>query len=176
MNGAGAGQAGGNQGQVQYAKDPVYAADLFDPEAPLGSQWTTLAPASNMRLYHSGVILLESGHVVTTGSEMDNYNDYWVDKNMNCRPAVDQAACASPFNYNIERFTPPYLQRAARNGRPMIPSSLPYQSTFQVELQGPASSVSKFTLTRPDMSLGGPQAWQRLIKPIPTNDWLNCES
>ncbi|RKO92704.1 hypothetical protein BDK51DRAFT_21138 [Blyttiomyces helicus] len=41
-NGAGWGQAGGNAGQAQYATDPVSAVDLFDPEAPSGSQWTTL--------------------------------------------------------------------------------------------------------------------------------------
>ena len=67
VNGLGWGQAGGNAGQVQYAQNPVYATDLYDPSS---GQWTTLAPATNKRLYHSGALLLSSGHVMTQGSDM----------------------------------------------------------------------------------------------------------
>jgi len=61
-NGASWGQAGGNGGQAQYAYPVNYDTFIFDPEAPKGSQWTTMAPATVPRLYHSGLILLPTGH------------------------------------------------------------------------------------------------------------------
>lgn len=67
VNGAGWGMAGGDAGDMRNAGNPVFQADLYDPEAPAGSRWTSMAPATQMRLYHSGVILIETGEVVTTG-------------------------------------------------------------------------------------------------------------
>jgi hypothetical protein len=58
----------GNAGQVQYARDPVYAADMYDPAT---ASYTSMAPATNKRLYHSGALLLSTGHVITVGSEME---------------------------------------------------------------------------------------------------------
>eukprot|EP00842_Homolaphlyctis_polyrhiza_P003351 jgi/Hompol1/4016/HPOL_006988-RA len=135
VNGAGWGQAGGDPGLVQYAHSPVMTADLFDPEAPAGKRWTSLANATNYRLYHSGVVLLETGHVVTAGSQMDNLDDYWKYNKTTCMPNVSAFGpeCTSPFNYNIERFAPPYLQLAERQGRPVIssaPATLTHNSTF----------------------------------------------
>jgi hypothetical protein len=46
----------------------VYASDLYDPQT---DTFKTLAPAKNKRLYHSGAILLSTGHVITVGSEME---------------------------------------------------------------------------------------------------------
>nr|KAJ3418407.1 hypothetical protein HK105_008348 [Polyrhizophydium stewartii] len=153
VNGASGGVAGGDAGDANNAYGPVMIPDLFDPTAPAGKQWTSLAPAKNYRLYHSGVILLESGHVVTTGSEMDNYDDYWKYNKTNCKPYVKQfnAGCTSPFNTNLERFAPPYMQRAERNGRPVIskaPASTSYKSTFIVEMSTPMDKVARVTFIR----------------------------
>ncbi|KAL2913493.1 hypothetical protein HK105_206953 [Polyrhizophydium stewartii] len=153
VNGAGGGLAGGDAGDVLNAYNPVMIADLFDPTAATGKQWTSLAAATNYRLYHSGVVLLESGHVVTTGSEMNNYDDFHKNKKSDCKPYVKQfnADCTSPFNTNIERFTPPYLQRAERNGRPVIskaPTTLTHKSTFIVELSSSISNVARATFIR----------------------------
>lgn len=147
VNGAGFGMAGGNQGQVQYARDPVYSTDLFDPAAPPGQQWTTLAPASVARLYHSGALLTESGHVITVGSEMKNIGDYYPSIRQNCWPVMEQA-CTDAFEYRIERFTPPYLLTS--NPRPVIaqaPSSLTHDSTFVIELSPGSNALSIDRLT-----------------------------
>jgi hypothetical protein len=147
VNGAGFGMAGGNQGQVQYARDPVYPADLFDPNAPPGQQWTTLASASVARLYHSGALLTESGHVVTVGSEMKNFPDYYPTIRQDCWPVVERA-CTDAFEYRIERFTPPYLLTS--NPRPVIstaPASLTHDSTFMIELGSGTDSESIDRLT-----------------------------
>jgi hypothetical protein len=58
----------GNAGQVQYARDPVYAADMYDPAT---DTFTSMSPATNKRLYHSGAVLLSTGHVIAVGSEME---------------------------------------------------------------------------------------------------------
>lgn len=74
VNGLGWGQAGGNAGETQYARTPIYESSIFDPQS---STFATLASATQKRLYHSGALLLQTGHVMTFGSEMDNYDDYW---------------------------------------------------------------------------------------------------
>jgi galactose oxidase len=88
---------------------------MFDPSS---SSWTTLASAKNIRSYHSEALLLDTGHVVTTGSEMNNYYDYWPTPKANCFTNLDvflgtspsgQLGCTDAFNYNIERFSPPYM-------------------------------------------------------------------
>ncbi|KAJ3044157.1 hypothetical protein HK097_001571 [Rhizophlyctis rosea] len=147
-NGAAWGQAGGNGGQAQYAAPPIFSTDLYDPEAPAGKEWTTLANSIVPRLYHSGALLMPSGHVITTGSEMNNWEDYWVDKNMNCWPLAD-TPCRDPFERRIEQFTPPYLQ--SKDPRPEIasvPASVTYKSTFQINMKSDGTQVDRITLTR----------------------------
>ncbi|KAI8930028.1 glyoxal oxidase N-terminus-domain-containing protein [Entophlyctis helioformis] len=154
VNGAGGGFAGGEQGETYNAWNPVRAAMLFNPEASAnGTAWTSLAPATQIRLYHSGVVLTESGHVVTMGSEMDNYEDLRVKNLTTCMPYVKQFGpeCRSPFNYRLERFEPPYLQKARRQGRPVIaeaPANLTHKSTFIVKMSTPADKVDRITFIR----------------------------
>ena len=137
VNGAGWGLAGGSQGgDTTAAGDPQFVPVLYDPEAVAGKKWTKLAPASVPRLYHSAVILTESGYVVTAGSEMQNYNDTQGPKDkvdMNCFPFGAKKVCTSPYEYRIERFTPPYLQTG--KPRPEIldaPATLTFNSTFVI--------------------------------------------
>ncbi|KAH9271380.1 hypothetical protein BASA83_006472 [Batrachochytrium salamandrivorans] len=154
VNGAGGGVSGGDAGFVENAYNPVMAPDLYDPEAPAGKQFTTLAPATNYRLYHSGVVLLESGHVITTGSEMDNYDDYWTANKTECRPynvLTYNPTCKQPFNYNLERFAPPYLQAAEKLGRPVIstiPPSITHKSTFIIGVSSPVKDIARVTFIR----------------------------
>ncbi|KAI8906059.1 hypothetical protein EDD86DRAFT_229118 [Gorgonomyces haynaldii] len=173
VNGLKWGQAGGNAGQVQYARDPVYQADLYDPET---DTWTTLASATQKRLYHSGALLLESGHVVTTGSEMDNYDDFYgpnsVSLQRTCMPTIDnmtaiqvtQKTCASPFNLNIERFTPPYLQMGERPVITNAPATLTHGSVFQVDIQGGAANVDRVTFIRYTTTTHSTNTDQRFIE------------
>jgi hypothetical protein len=120
----------GDGGNTQNAGDPMMKTSLFDPEAPEGKRWRELAEFKIPRLYHSGVILLETGHVVTMGSEMQNFDD----KDPSCFPRGPRA-CTSPYEYRLERFTPPYLltgkQRPALS---LAPPTLTYGSVFFVNL------------------------------------------
>ena len=179
VNGASSGQAGerlyikeeltllgGNQGQTQYASGPVFAADLYDPAT---SSWTTLASASNMRLYHSGALLLESGHVVTTGSEMDNYADYWPTPNPTCFENLTNIdtnparGCTDPFNYNIERFTPPYLQISGGPTIVKAPSESTHGSLIQLDVSSTAG-ISRVTFVRMATTTHSTNTDQRLIE------------
>ncbi|KAJ3286506.1 hypothetical protein HK104_008998 [Borealophlyctis nickersoniae] len=164
MNGAGWGQSGGNAGQVQYAYPPVMSVDLFDPEAPAGSQWKTLANMTVPRLYHSGALLLPSGHVITTGSEMNNYKDYWPTPNPNCWPAA-YTPCADPFERRIERFIPPYLQ----TGKPRpeiasVPKSVTYGSMFKISMNTDATKIKRVNALRYATTTHGVNTDQRLVE------------
>jgi hypothetical protein len=88
VNGLKFGVAGGNQGQTQYAHDPNMEAHVYDPAAKEGSRWSSVAVTTEKRLYHSGALLLETGHIITTGSEMDNYDDFWSTPNPECFPSL----------------------------------------------------------------------------------------
>ncbi|KAJ8326921.1 hypothetical protein O5D80_004349 [Batrachochytrium dendrobatidis] len=171
VNGAGGGVSGGDAGIVQDAYNPVMTPNLFDPEAPAGKQFSVMAPATNYRLYHSGVILVESGHVITTGSEMDNYDDYWKYNKTNCPPYPilysAQNNCTQPFNYNLERYAPPYLQIAEKSGRPVIssaPASITHKSTFAVQISSTVSDISRVTFIRYSTTTHQTNTDQRFIE------------
>lgn len=160
MNGLSAGQGGGNIGQVQYASGPVLATHMFDP---ITKSWSNLAPASNMRLYHSGALLLQTGHVITTGSEMDNYNDYWgPNPNPNCYPR-GYDVCTQPFNYNIERFTPPYMQKGPVPIIKQCVSTATHGSLIKVELESTAN-INMVTFVRTASTTHSVNSDQRLVE------------
>jgi hypothetical protein len=128
VNGARWGVAGGQGGDAQYAGDPVFETHLYTPTS--ANKWSTLANSIVPRLYHSGVLLLPSGHILTTGSEMQNY----ADTDPSCFPK-GRRVCTNPYEYRLELFTPPYLQGVL--SRPRItrfPGSLTYTSIFSVAL------------------------------------------
>jgi Domain of unknown function (DUF1929) len=162
VNGLTAGQAGGNQGQVQYASGPIFQTDMFDPDS---NTWSTLAPASNMRLYHSGALLLQTGHVVTTGSEMNNYMDFWgPNPDPNCFPTGNNV-CTDPFNYNIERFTPPYMQKGAGPVIKQFPSISTHGSLIKVDLESTAN-IAMVTFVRTASTTHSVNSDQRLVELI----------
>jgi hypothetical protein len=53
VNGAQTGRAGGGLLGPGQARDPAYAAVLYDPEAPAGERYAPLAASTIKRLYHS---------------------------------------------------------------------------------------------------------------------------
>jgi hypothetical protein len=81
---------------------------------------------------------------------MNNYADYWQGGDRQCFPNGPNV-CTDPFNYNIERFTPPYLQRAARNGRPVIANiqnTISYNSDLDIQMSSNANSVVRVNMIR----------------------------
>lgn len=168
INGAGWGLAGGDQGgDTRMAGDPIFEPSLFDPNAPEGQRWRNLAPAKVPRLYHSGVILLESGHVVTTGSEMNNYADTQGPAgttDLNCFPLGQRNICSDPYEYRIERFTPPYL--SSNKTRPILssaPQVLTYDSTFKVDFAG-TEDISSVSFIRYSTSTHSTNMDQRFVE------------
>ncbi|KAI9359239.1 hypothetical protein DFJ73DRAFT_817500 [Zopfochytrium polystomum] len=181
-NGASWGQAGGNAGQCMYAAGPVHATDLYDPAA---DTWTTIGQSTVSRLYHSGALLLSDATVITTGSEMANYLDYWgTDDNVTpptdpLRPACfpntpstqEGSNCTSPYEYRIEHFTPPYLLTGA--ARPQItsaPASAGWNATVTIGIKhaGAAGSdgyVARVTLVRYATTTHSTNTDQRFLEP-----------
>jgi hypothetical protein len=153
-------------GECRYADNPVYAADMFDPDAPSGKQWTTLESAKNQRIYHSEANLIQTGHVITTGSEMLNIVDY-IDpfKSPNCYPKNQNAVCTDPFNYQMESFSPPYLQKAERIGRLVItdcPALMEYGKEFEIKYSG--GIVDKVYMIRYSATTHSTNTDQRLVE------------
>lgn len=164
---------GGNQGQVQYAQGPIYQTDLFKPNAPSGSKWSTIGQATNKRLYHSGALLLESGHVVTVGSEFDNYDDFYNPQKSECFEDVKAPhtgpklgpGCTDPFNYNIERFTPPYLMKGPGPVITKAPSTVTYGSLIEISVKSTAG-IARATLIRYSSLTHSTNTDQRFIELI----------
>lgn len=168
VNGLRQGEAGGGlQGNCAGASDPVFQADHYDPITRI---WTTLASASNLRLYHSGALLIETGEVITFGSEMDNYNDYWTANDTlrnSCFPTTN-AICTQPFNYNIERFSPPYMHQATLTGRPKIlaiPGKLSYGSLIAIAYTSP-NPIKKVTMIKLGSVTHSTNTDQRLLEVV----------
>lgn len=170
-NGLQRGMAGGGyQGNCAAASIPIYQAVLYIPANPAGRRWKTLAAAQNKRLYHSGALLLESGHAVSFGSEMDNYDDYYGDPSVrdSCWP-VAYTACKSPFNYNIEVFSPPYLSTSTGSSKrrsiviTQAPESVVYSSILSISFTN-KSRVDRFSFVRRGSCTHQLNTDQRLIE------------
>jgi hypothetical protein len=56
-------------GVIDDARDPAHDAWLYNPKAPAGSRFTTLAATNINRLYHSTALLLPDASVLVMGSE-----------------------------------------------------------------------------------------------------------
>jgi hypothetical protein len=119
------GTAGGGFADIPGA---VLAAEIWDPTT---EQWTTVAPSSVPRIYHSSTLLLPDGRVLHSGSGDGQ---------------------GMPRQYNAEFYSPPYL--FAPDGsparRPVIasaPASITYGSTFRVNTLD-AAAITKVSLIR----------------------------
>lgn len=95
--------------------DAVKTAEVWNPKIGPNGQWTTLAPASKMRVYHSVSLLLPDGTVLS-GASGDAM-------------AGTQAV---PPERNHEIFSPPYLFKGARPTITLAPSQVTWNETFSV--------------------------------------------
>ena len=111
----GTGSAGFND-----ATGAVYAAEIWDPA---NERWSTVASMQVKRLYHSSVILLPDGRVLSAGGG---------------RPA---ATGEDPLteHRDAEIYSPPYLFKGARPTIVAAPASVSYGETFFVETPDAAS-------------------------------------
>ncbi|KAK5722250.1 hypothetical protein LTR17_014256 [Elasticomyces elasticus] len=94
VNGAQKGAEGFN-----LATDPALEVLIYDPAAPLGKRWTTGAPSTVPRLYHSVALLLLDGTLMIAGSNPDQMPVVV--------PKVDPQGYHTEFA--VEIYTPPYL-------------------------------------------------------------------
>ncbi|KAJ3137916.1 hypothetical protein HK100_000262 [Physocladia obscura] len=158
-NGIGWGQAGGNAGQCQYKAAPVFTTNLYSPE---NNTWSFLELNTVARMYHSGAIRLNDGSVITTGSEMADYLEFWGTPttvgplaafanlsqryNQSCFLVVE-TACNLPRELRIEQYTPKYL--TSGNLRPIVKpfqwgTMLTYNSTVEVQLDSTGADIDYY--------------------------------
>jgi hypothetical protein len=104
----------------------VFAAELWDPAPSPAGQWTTMANASVVRVYHSATLLLPDGRVLSTGSG-------------------DGAGVVQQYSYEI--FSPPYLFKGARPTYNLSSSTMRYGVPFPVATPNGAS-IRKVTIIR----------------------------
>jgi hypothetical protein len=102
---------------------PVYDAELW---SPVTRTWTTMAPMTQVRQYHSTALLLPDGRVVSAGGGRNpGQTDY----------------------QNAEIFSPPYLFRGPRPTITSVPPSISYGGTFDV-ITPEAPTITRATLIR----------------------------
>jgi hypothetical protein len=115
----------------------VFAAELWNPST---GQWTTLASAGVVRVYHSTTMLLPDGRVLSTGSG-------------------DGGGITSRLNYEI--FSPPYLFKGTRPTYTLASTSMRYGQPFTVDTPN-AAAIGKVTLIRHTSSTHAFDMGQRL--------------
>ncbi len=101
----------------------VFTAELWHP---VTGQWTTLASAGVVRVYHSTTALLPDGRVLSTGSG-------------------DGGGVTQQFTHEI--FSPPYLFKGSRPTYDLGSTSMRYGQPFSVTTPN-AASIRKVTLIR----------------------------
>lgn len=95
------------------------ATELWDPET---EAWTTTAPMSVRRLYHSTAVLLPDGRILASGGRNGNGE-----------------------NYTAEMYSPPYLFKGARPSISSMPSTLSMGSTISINTSD-AANIQKVSI------------------------------
>ncbi|HEX6596434.1 MAG TPA: galactose oxidase-like domain-containing protein [Acidimicrobiales bacterium] len=106
-----------------------WASGAYEPDAASES-WTTTAPATVARNYHSVALLLPNGLVLTAGSNLDG-----------------QAGGDDVKEYRIEVYSPPYDGDPLRPDILQAPAELAYGQTFAVATTR-ADHIQRVALTR----------------------------
>lgn len=101
----------------------VFVAERWDPET---GQWSTLASASVVRVYHSTAVLLPDGRVLSTGGG-------------------DGGGVTPQRSY--EMFSPPYLFKGNRPSYDLASTAMRYGQPFAVSTAD-AASIRKVTIIR----------------------------
>ncbi|XP_065850810.1 aldehyde oxidase GLOX1 [Euphorbia lathyris] len=150
LNGAKRGASGWG-----FAREPNFTPVLYNPRAKRGSRFTELAPTNIARVYHSVSVVLPDGKILVGGSNTNNGYIY---------------DAMYPTELRIEKFSPPYLNQAIANRRPVITQvneKFAYGASLQItiELKDPKTSQRdlKVTMYAPAFTTHGVNMNQRLI-------------
>jgi hypothetical protein len=129
--------------------NPTFAAERWNPAT---GTWTTLAPASRVRQYHSTAALLPDGRVMTGGGGV-----------------CGVCTAKGYLEKNVEYFTPPYLYKNDGSGqlatRPVIstaPTQVSLNSSFAIGT-AQAASIKKVALIRLGAPTHGDDQGQRYV-------------
>ena len=101
----------------------VFAAELWEPAT---GQWTTVASAAVVRVYHSTAVLLPDGRVISTGSG-------------------DGGGTTQQLTSEV--YSPPYLFRGERPTYNLASTSMHYGQPFTVATPN-AADITKVTIIR----------------------------
>ncbi|KAG2487005.1 hypothetical protein HYH03_014377 [Edaphochlamys debaryana] len=103
LNGANAGLAGDSAGGGDSRADyPILHADIYDPDAPAGERFKSMAKTKIARMYHSVACLTTDGTVIVSGC--DRCYRFQVYPGDDYIPSPTSKA-----EYRTEIFTPPYF-------------------------------------------------------------------
>jgi galactose oxidase len=111
---------GGTRGGGFVDINPANAVKQAEVWNPKTEQWTTLASASTMRVYHSVSMLLPDGTVLHGASG-------------DAETIVGGGIVNVPPERNHEIFSPPYLFKGARPTITSVPAAVTYNQSFNVE-------------------------------------------
>ncbi|KAL3914320.1 MAG: hypothetical protein SGILL_006147 [Bacillariaceae sp.] len=155
---------GGKRGMGNdYVRDPVRTAVLYDPDAPSGQRYTTLASSNLKRLYHNVAMLLPDGNVLVAGGEQgESYT-----------PENGGPWCGTNYDYEFqsEIFKPPYVFKP--NERPNITSverhegpqdTFEFGQTVRVYYEGDEDlTVDGATITSPSAVTHGTEMHSKTV-------------
>lgn len=110
----------GGTGQADDVAAAVLEAEIWDPAT---ESWTTVAPMTEARMYHSTALLLPDGRVVAAGGEAGG-------------------------ELHAQIYSPPYLFKGARPTIDSAPASAVYGSSFSIATPD-AADIAAVSVIRP---------------------------
>ncbi len=125
-------------GGTTYADDEkaaVFEGEIFDPEI---ESWTTVAPLSEPRMYHTAAALLPDGRLVIGGGEVQRTTD------------------------QVQIYSPPYLFKGPRPTITSAPEQAQYAGSLTVATPD-AARISSVALIRPSAVTHGFDSNQRYV-------------